>query len=427
MQSEFLIKQDRYKEKRQKGGSNQEGQQRRPYVYELDQLRVVTALSVIVVHVLAFTAFLNPDPLGTLAHNGLLNAFHFTRDVFMFITGLALVYTYYGKPFALTRFWKKRSVGVLIPYLIWTIIYTFINAYQPSPGAMLTTILGNVLSGNASYQLYYILLTLQFYLLLPVFLWLLGRVERHPWTALGVSFVAQLILWTVDYFTLEAHAPSSGFFAFVAQYQDSFVLTYQFYFVLGGIVALHLPEVRAWLLTHRLWIFISLGVTLAALSLVYLYQTNVAQASIGYAVQVLQPAMIFYSVSVIAFLYWLAYRRVSKRVQGEQPRGQRFWHTLSDASFGIYLVHPIVLSAVLLFIIPSVETFLPGFASVSLTWVLAASGAALCSIVMMNIPILSRLVGRSRRLSDGFPLADWLKRALTPGALTRRLPDTGAH
>ena len=184
---------------------------------------------------------------------------------------------------------------------------------------------------------------------------------------------------------------------------------------------------RAWLLTQRIWIFISLGVTLAALSLVYVYQIDVAQASIGYAVEVLQPAMIFYSMSVIAFLYWLACRRVSKRGQGEQPKGQRFWHTLSDASFGIYLVHPIVLSAVLLFIIPSVETFLPGFASVALTWVLAASGAALWSIVMMNIPILSRLVGRSRRLSDGFPLADWLKRAFAPGALTRRLPDTGAH
>src|SRR5579871_3818928 len=114
MQSELLIEQDRHEENSQKGDTNQKEQRRRPYIYELDQLRVVTALGVIAVHVLAFTAFLNPDPLGTLVHYGLLNAFHFTRDVFMFITALALVYTYYGRPFSLTRFWKKRSVGVLM-------------------------------------------------------------------------------------------------------------------------------------------------------------------------------------------------------------------------------------------------------------------------------------------------------------------------
>src|SRR5690348_16396269 len=34
------------------------------------------------------------------------------------------------------------------------------------------------------------------------------------------------------------------------------------------------------------------------------------------------------------------------------PRGYRFWHTLSDASFGIYLVHVFILTALLQWVVP---------------------------------------------------------------------------
>lgn len=395
----------------------EQGLQRRPYIYELDQLRVVTIFCMVAVHVPVYTVFLPLDPLATQVQNSMYNVLRFTRLAFMFITAMALVATYYGKPFSVTSFWKKRGVGVLIPYIIWTIFYTAFNDPQPSPWAFLTTTLGNILSGNASLQLYYVVLILQFYLLLPAFLWLLRRAQQHPWRLLGVSFAVQLFLWALDYSTLEAHPPSSGFWAFILYYHYRFVLTYQFFFILGGVVALHLSKVRAWLLSHRTWILVVFGVALTARMLVYVFQFDVAHTSLNYAVEVLQPVMVFYGVSVIAFLYWLTYRSARKHEQQRQTKARRFWHTLSDASFGIYLVHPIVMGLVFILVIFPLRSWLPGLVCVALTWLLTVLGSAAWSILFVNLPILSRLVGRSRQMSDPLPLAGWLKRRAAPRQL----------
>lgn len=140
------------------------GEQTRPYIYELDPLRAITAVSVIAVHVLAATLSLNHTQTGIQVQNGIVTSVHFTREVFMFVTALALTYVYYGKHFSLKHFWAKRSIGLLLPYCLWSIAYTWVNTAQHSPGAFARLTLFNILTGNASYQLYYILLAIQFYL-----------------------------------------------------------------------------------------------------------------------------------------------------------------------------------------------------------------------------------------------------------------------
>src|SRR6266550_9209577 len=76
------------------------GEQTRPYIYELDPLRAVTAVAVIAVHVLSGTMFLNHTAAGLLVQNGIFTSVHFTREIFMFITALALAYVYFGRPFS---------------------------------------------------------------------------------------------------------------------------------------------------------------------------------------------------------------------------------------------------------------------------------------------------------------------------------------
>src|SRR5256885_15141712 len=147
-----------------------QGEQTRPYIYELDLMRPVTAVTVVAVHVLSGTTMLNHTQAGLQVQNGIFTSVSVTRDVFMFITALALAYVYFGRPFSGKRFWAKRSIGILVPYCIWSIAYTWVNTSQHSPAAFAKLALLNILTGNASYQLYYILLTLQLYLVLPLFL-----------------------------------------------------------------------------------------------------------------------------------------------------------------------------------------------------------------------------------------------------------------
>src|SRR2546427_9937976 len=373
-----------------------QGEQTRPYIYELDLLRAVTAVTVVAVHVLSGTTMLNHTQAGLQVQNGIFISVSVTRDVFMFITALALAYVYFGRPFSGKRFWAKRSIGILVPYCIWSIAYTWVNTSQHSPAAFAKLALLNILTGNASYQLYYILLTLQLYLVLPLFLLFLKHIKQHPWRALSMSFALQVFLMYADYrYLQQGTLASSGVWQVVAAYQDRFLLTYQFYFILGGLAALYLKQARAFVLSHGTWIVSGFVLALAALWVHFLLQVDVSHESLGYATSVLQPMMTFYSPTVIVLLGFLACRWASRTDQQGHPKGYRFWHILSDASFGIYLVHVFILTALLQWVVPLMPEAWPVALRVFFTWFLTAGGAAAISILLMKTPVLSHLVGRS--------------------------------
>lgn len=372
-----------------------EQQARRPHVYELDPLRTITAASVVAVHVLSFTVFFNHSDVGVQVQNAIVVALHFTREVFIFVTAFALVYVYYGKHFALKRFWARRSLGVLLPYCIWSVVYILVNVPGQSPVTFVKTSIIDILTGNASYQLYYILLTLQFYIILPLFLLFLKRVAHHPWKVLAVSFVIQVVLFYADYHLLQQGTlASSGIWQFVAQYQNRFILVYQFYFMLGGFTALYFEQVRSFLLRDGWIAACGLMAAIAVLWLHFVLQIRVYQESLGYTTSVLQPVMVFYSLAVILFALWLACRWACHKNRDGRPRGYRTWHMLSDASFGVYLIHALILTALLKWVVPAMPEVLPVAVRVFLTWCMAVGGAAGMSMILLHIPVLSRLVGR---------------------------------
>jgi probable poly-beta-1,6-N-acetyl-D-glucosamine export protein len=120
----------------------------------------------------------------------------------------------------------------------------------------------------------------------------------------------------------------------------------------------------------------------------------VYQQSIGYATSVLQPVMVFYSLAVILFALWLACRWASHRNREGRPRGYRIWQVLSDASFGVYLIHVLLLTAILKWVVPAMPTAWPVAIRVILTWLMTVGSATAVSMTLLHIPVLSRLVGR---------------------------------
>jgi len=377
--------------------SRQGQSQSRPHIYEIDPLRAVTALCVVGVHAVAFTVFLNQSAVGAQFQNAIVVALHYTRELFMFVSAFALVYVYYGKPFNLKRFWKKRSIGILIPYCVWSAVYVYANAPRLSFGQYIQTTIFDILTGTASFQLYYILLTLQFYIVLPLFLLFLKYVERYPWKTLIVSFIIQVAMLYLDYHYLQTGSlASSGVWQFIARYQGSFVLTYQLYFILGAMAAIYFQQVQSFLLHHGWWIAVGFTVIIAALWAHFFIQIDVYHEPMGYAVSVLQPIMTPYSLAVIVFFTWLASRWTRQVDTAQHPKGYKFWQTLSDASFGVYLIHVLFLIALLHTLVPAMPVSWPVALRVFLTWFLTASAAVLTTIILMNIPIVSHLVGRSR-------------------------------
>ena len=387
---------------KQVGQSPQEKQgqttkrQSRPHIYELDPIRIVTALGVIGVHVLAFTMFLEHSGGATLLHNAVLNALHFTRQIFMFVTPFALVYVYYGKPFSAKQFLIKRAIGVLLPYSIWSVIYTWVNSPQPF-WPFIGTSLFNILTGNAAYQLYYILLSLEFYLIFPLFMLFLKRIERHPWKSLLISFIVQMIFIYADYHYLQG-GPFGGtpLGRFINYYQDRFVLTYQFFFFLGAFAALYMQRARAFILKHG-WLVI--GIFLATTAWVWAYffiQVLAFHENQGYVLSVLQPSIELYSIGIILLFCWIAAHWAKQTDAEGRPHGYRFWHYLSDSSFGVYLVHVLILNSVVLpYIAPLLKSFLPSAVSISLIWAIVGSTSIFITLLFLRIPFLSRTVGRA--------------------------------
>lgn len=393
---------------------------RRAHLYELDMLRVITAFGVVAVHVIAFTVVYNTSQVGALVQHGAEATLHFTREVFMFTTALVLVYTYVGKRFDVTTFAKKRAVGVVLPYTIWSIIYVLHAPHPNVPAQLVGLTARDLVTGDAAIQLYYILLTIQFYLLFPVLLALLPLLDRYRWRVLAASAALELVILAVDYGVLQngpvAATPVGGW---LNLFQDRFVLTYQFYFVLGALCALHLDRLRALALRNGRLI----GVTSAAMLLAYwghyAYVVGISRGGVDHATEVLQPIMVPYSLAVIAFLWWLGCRWASGGRAGAagelahaRPWGSGVWRALADASFGIYLVHPLFISFAMDHVAPRVPAVVPEPLRVALVWVIAVAGAASLSVALMKTPIVSRLVGRDTPLPDG--LRRWLGTRVQP-------------
>jgi len=128
--------------------------------------------------------------------------------------------------------------------------------------------------------------------------------------------------------------------------------------------------------------------------------------------------MVVYSLGVIAFFFWLAYLWAHHTSPATNPRSYKLWGTLSDVSFGVYLIHGLFLDWFMRWLVPDMPQIWPVALRVLLTWFITAACAVLASIVLMNIPVASRLVGRSNPPSRGILQRGQIKKRQTDTEIT---------
>src|ERR1700679_1053211 len=150
----------------------------------VDAMRPVKQFGVVSTHTLIFFA-----PVGTgLSVGAALQLLHVTREAFLFISACMIAYSFRNVlHFELRPYWRKRFISVGVPFLCWTVIYFLITLHGTTGSVASRLDHLAYLAGTGDYQLYFLVVLLEFYTVFPLLLLLLRRTVGHHGKLLVVS------------------------------------------------------------------------------------------------------------------------------------------------------------------------------------------------------------------------------------------------
>ena len=276
-------------------------------------------------------------------------ATRFAVPIFFFISAFGLFYRLdLDAPFNYANFMRRRLKTVLIPYLAWSFFYLAHDGWFYNVGFPAPDYLAKILFfGIAKYQLYFLVILIWFYALMPLWIAIVRRITPRGLIALLIFQLA------FDYFS----SYNAAFNQFVYSLpQDDLlrwflffrlnwlVLHYIFIFVLGGWLAVRFEQFNHFMHRHIISISIAFFATLTALLTHYyiVVGRSTIEAAVNTAHQ-LSPAGIAYTIAASIFFFAL-FTVVDFGA---------FGHVLSMLgrhSYFAYLVHPLVITYLVLFL-----------------------------------------------------------------------------
>ncbi|SEM51948.1 acyltransferase [Paenibacillus sp. OV219] len=316
---------------------------RKERVPELGMLRGMAILGVLMVHATSTAVVEVPNSIL----RGLyicLNTFSlFCVPAFIFLSGFVLFYHYFNQTFTfsmLQTFYKKRFKQMVIPYLFVSLGYELVEqilnhrSWQAAP--MLKLFGEHLLTGKAYPHLYYILITLQLYVLFPLLLLLFRKLRLPVKLAVPLGFAVQWAFYLLNrnYW----HIAAKGSWSF----------TYFAAFLIGAYLGVHSSTFKRWYHANKsdsnakdvalLWLLpiLWVAVTIGFLWMYEAYWTGASTPKgywfeIGYNLFTVMTTLVLLQACVLLgrckLTRWLAFV-LSK---------------LGMLSFGIYLVHPFFL------------------------------------------------------------------------------------
>lgn len=316
---------------------------KREKIEELDLLRALAAFFVIVIHVTAAPLVLGAR--GSVYHYAitLVNQLaRFSIPAFIFVTGLVLFYNYPNhREIKWSGYFRKRITYVLVPYIFWSAIYFYLKQFMAHrqlnlPETALQFV-GALLRGDSYYHLYFVVLIFQFYLLFPLLLplWQWARQRIGLVTAALFALYSGYIY--LSFYNIKPF--DSSIINFIFKYQGKLFLAWFGFFVLGAYSALRLDQVRQLITRWAYPAMLGAGALLVGMVGEFYWRTANPRVDVAYAATSLRPLGIAFTV--VAIVAVLAAAR--KFVLGRGLVSQ-ITTSLSNHSYGIYLIHPLVLT-----------------------------------------------------------------------------------
>ncbi len=232
---------------------------------------------------------------------------------FIFLSGLKLTYSYREKEFHFVEFIQKRLSKILIPYFCWYVAYyilfRLIGLTEPKS---ISQHIFSIIMGDLVAPFYFITTIFQFYILFGVFLYLLKNVN---------TILLFCICFAVQLYYLEYIYP---------MYEDRFFMTYLIYFLLGGMMALHLQQFQRAIRKYG-WVWYICFIFLTYWHTTHAYASNVQ--GIFYAHWRIFTCL--FSLSGIIALYHIS-DYITQRVP---EKWIAFFKAVDASSYYIFLTH----------------------------------------------------------------------------------------
>ncbi len=309
----------------------------RRWLGQVDAMRPIKQVGVASTHTILFFA----PAAATVGSGAALLLLHVSREGFFFISACMLTYAYADLSLqdraGLGRFYRRRCVSVVIPYVCWNLIYFLYllpTSHYPDAGAAVGHLAWLVAIGY--YQLYFLLVIMQFYLVFPLVLMLLRRTRGHHGVVLAIAAAAQVAIAIATHWRL--------FPALMLKYDQQDALSYLLYLIGGSVVAFHLDEVHAWVVRHaRLILVLTLFAALAAEGIYFLAGHGVMTV-LGSGNDPFQPSVIPFNVGAITCGYLAGVALVRP---GRSARTRAVVRLGSDDAYGIYLAQMVFIIALI--------------------------------------------------------------------------------
>lgn len=309
-------------------------------IKEFDFIRGISIIAVIMIHIGSGSIMVNSTsqtlkvPISTFfVYHQLMG---FAVSAFIVCSGIVLVMRYKEREFNYLEFIGKRSIILLVPYFIWSLIYLWYNSRLfidngiMAKGGILKISAAEILyalaSGNSNAHMYYIPLLFSLYWLFPVFRFIVQKI-KSPWWLV-------LVLLLQHYFQirLQTAVPKD----ILVFFQFRFFL---FLFLTGCYVGQYYDEVRAFIDKYINAIIGLLGTVFLFKVCVFYYTAQVLKRTITDIPQTVTFENKIYTLLIIAIIIYVAPYIKNKYAELTLVR-------LGACSFGIYLAHPIFLKII---------------------------------------------------------------------------------
>lgn len=313
---------------------------KRAHIHELNITRALAILAVLIIHATSTPVTVLPSDSKLYPLYIFFNiSAKFAVPVFIFLSGFVLFYNYIQKDLTkelVVSFYKKRVTQILIPYLFFSIFYYAATQIFLTGDLSLTwnalfsvEFLEKLLIGKAYTHLYYIFIIVQFYLMFPLFLYVLKKKPALSSHLIWIGFVLQwcFILLNAEFWQYP--------------YRGSISFSYFAYFLAGGFLGIYFEKYKRWIQLKKgdfhiaipfIWI-IWLFSTFYNVYLYYFafsaktYLTNSIIFEIVFQLQSITASIVLLQLS-----FWI-YNKWNKAIVN-------CLISLGTLSFGIYLLHP---------------------------------------------------------------------------------------